>query len=630
MLGYDAPSFDTVQDTSTPPVSEFLKHPDHPQIASFFLGCVFICSLLCVTTSPVMRRLYRRCSKVFTLGRFMQSDTRFHNENSAPWDNVEKSIETLLRDDQSSRIMFLEDENRDLVLMLYICFAFASIAYFSSLLSFNSSGRSSACGELHKSRQGCRITHSVAFVVAWGGISAACGRFVGLIILSLDLRKFALRRWELYLAWSWLIASAAFVFATYAISVGTVAYVLQLGTYLCYRTIYLPTALTMSVMFVTLELYIISRLLSFIAPPFLEVKHRIGAAMDTRVLRALSLLLLELFCLVPGVKFIGIVGEFVPFSIGALIVLAMFHKHRPRPILGEPMPVPPMSLRGSRAPTIRVSIHPSLNRQPHMPGHPFAAPMQSSSTSHTYRASVASSISFSGYSYTASPSFKTEVAKIASRSKYAQSRPQLLDSAGTVVSLVSSRGHGGVMADHTRTYSEPLHILPRQVEFANGLEPLQDLSSHGNLSIRPRIKIPKQPLGSDVQLDEWSTVGHCNLSPTTQKTFDDQSLQSFVPQTSVEQSLASVPSPSILLKRSTFREQSFSIDNLAASQRFIRRLPSLTPQVKTAEDDNPVDPSIPEFATYRPALIPVSGVRIRGPRPPPKVFYQSNPTPTAT
>jgi hypothetical protein len=79
----------------------------------------------------------------------------------------------------------------------------------------------------------------------------------------------------------------------------------------------------MSVMFMSLELYIIGRLLSLIAPPFLELKHRIGAVTDTRVLRALSLLLLELFLLVPGVKFIGTVGEFVPFSVGALIVLGM-------------------------------------------------------------------------------------------------------------------------------------------------------------------------------------------------------------------------------------------------------------------------------------------------------------------
>jgi len=80
----------------------------------------------------------------------------------------------------------------------------------------------------------------------------------------------------------------------------------------------------MSVMFIILELYIIGRLLSLIAPSFLEFKHRIGAATDTRVLRALSLLLLELLCLVPGVKFIGTVGEFVPFSVGTLVVLGMY------------------------------------------------------------------------------------------------------------------------------------------------------------------------------------------------------------------------------------------------------------------------------------------------------------------
>jgi hypothetical protein len=125
------------------------------QIASFFLGWVFICSLLCIVTSPVMRHLYRRCSRIFNLGRFTQLDTKFHRGNGTSCHNVEKSIETFLRDDQSSRVTFLEDDHRDLVLMLSICFAFASIGHFSSLLSFNSSNGPSACGELHKGRQSC-------------------------------------------------------------------------------------------------------------------------------------------------------------------------------------------------------------------------------------------------------------------------------------------------------------------------------------------------------------------------------------------------------------------------------------------------------------------------------------------
>jgi hypothetical protein len=88
----------------------------------------------------------------------------------------------------------------------------------------------------------------------------------------------------------------------------------------------------MSAIFMTLELYMIGRLLSFIAPLFLEFKHRIGAVTDMRVLRVLSLLLFDILNLVPGVKVTGIIGEFVPFSIGALIVLGMCFQDELLPI----------------------------------------------------------------------------------------------------------------------------------------------------------------------------------------------------------------------------------------------------------------------------------------------------------
>lgn len=90
-------------------------------IASFFLGWVFIGSLLCIMTSPVMRQLYRRCFRISDLGQFMHPS---------------------------------EDSHRDLILMLSICFAFASIAHFSSLLSFQSGSGSSACGESHELQGG--------------------------------------------------------------------------------------------------------------------------------------------------------------------------------------------------------------------------------------------------------------------------------------------------------------------------------------------------------------------------------------------------------------------------------------------------------------------------------------------
>ncbi|KAG1783290.1 hypothetical protein EV702DRAFT_250844 [Suillus placidus] len=439
-----------------------------------------------------MCHLYRMCYKAFGGRRGPQLDTDFRDGHGTLWNNSEKlPMDALFGGDRNSSIKLLEEKNPALVMLLSFCFAFASVAHLSSLLSFNSNSGPSTC----------------AFLVALGGISSACARFMGLIILNLDLRKFRLWRWEIYLAWSWLFVAGGFVIAAYATSTGTVAYVQQLDTHLCYRTSYLPTALTMSVMFVILELYMIGRILSFIAPPFLEFKHRIGAVTDTRVLRAISLLLFDILNLVPGVKVIGIIGEFVPFSIGALIVLAMFQKHRRRPVLGEPMPVP-MSLRGSIACTIHISMPPRHSAQNYIPGHPFAASTDFAATQ-TYRTSIASSISSSLYSHnTAARSYQTGggtgVVRVASRLKYTQSRPHLLDPAETYISPVSSHGHDGAAEEYTKTRSGPPsdaasagHILPNQNDYANSSERHQDLPTWGSPPIMSRIKIttsqPRQP-----------------------------------------------------------------------------------------------------------------------------------------
>ncbi|KAG2056385.1 hypothetical protein BDR06DRAFT_952868 [Suillus hirtellus] len=685
-----------VRDAKTLSVSEFLEHPDYRQIASFFLGWVFICSLLCIVTSPVTCHLYRMCYKAFDERRGLQLDTDFRIGHDTLWSNSEKPpMDTLFWDDRNSSI----EENSALVLLLSFCFAFASVAHFSSLLSFNSNSGASAC----------------AFIIALGGISTACARFMGLIILNIDLRQFELWRWEIYLAWFWLFVAGGFVVATCAISAGTVTYVLQLDTYLCYRTSYLPTALTMSAMFMILELYMIGRLLSFIAPPFLEFRHRIGAVTDTRVLRVLSLLLFDILNLVPGVKVIGIVGEFVPFSIGALIVLAMFQKHQRRPILGEPMPVP-MSLRGSTTCTVHVSIPSRNSAQSYVPGHPFAASTDFATTQ-AYRTSIASSMLSGLHSYnTATSSFQTGtgtstgVVRVASRLKYTQSRPRLLNPAETHISPVSSHGYDGAVEEYTRNrFRPPSHAasvghMPDQNDYTDSLEGRQDLPTRRGLPIRPRIKIatlqPRQPPaalispptfaesvlhGSDIigvsdfrgktniakrrprrstlpsdlsfllplesapapvvhfhcnsistfapsdekpwgpgdQRDRWLTFGQSSFSPTRRRTFVDQSPRSFITKIShTEQSVTNVPRSSKLLTPSPFGEQSFDILSLAASQRSIRRLPSLKVQEEAEEDNSPVDPFISTFAAYCRAT-PAGGMRIRGPRPPPKVFSQT-------
>ncbi|KAG2757307.1 hypothetical protein P692DRAFT_20843004 [Suillus brevipes Sb2] len=663
MSTYDAfRSALVVRDTETLSISDFLERPDYRQIASFFLGWVFICSLICIVTSPVICRLYQMCHNSFDDRRGLAADAHYCNGHDTLWNNSEKHpIDTLFWDDRNSSTQSWEEENAALVLLLSFCFAFASVAHFSSLLSFNSNSGASAC----------------SFLVALGGISTACARFMGLIILNLDLRKFEIWRWEIYLAWSWLFVGGGD---------------------------YLPTAVIMATMFITLELYMIGRLLSLIAPPFLEFRHRIGAVTDTRVLRALSLLLFDILNLVPGVKVIGIIGEFVPFSIGALIVLAMFQKHRRRPILGEPMPVP-MSLRSSTTRAIHVSMPPRHSVQNYIPGHPFAASTDFAATQ-TYRTSTTSSISSSLCSYnttTCSCQTGTGVARVASRLKYTQSHPHLFDPAQTYISPASSHGHDGAAEEYTKTRSGPPsdaasagHIL---IDHANSLERHQDLPTREGLPIWPRSKIttsqPRQlpvalmsppiladsvPYGSDIigtsgsrgkvdvtktpsqrsrrsilpsdlglasappsvvhfhqnsigtpviasdeedRHDRWLTFGQSSLSPTRRRTFGHHSLQSFIARTSPTEQLVTInPRSSKLLIPSPCVEQSFNILSLAVSQRSIQRPPSLKVQEEADEDNSPVDISLPAFATYRRAP-QAGGMRIRGPRPPPKAFSQT-------
>jgi len=80
-----------------------------------------------------------------------------------------------------------------------------------------------------------------AFVVAWGGTAAQAGRLAGLLILSLELKKFSVRRREIYILWVSLLILlgkqtedphpvrsnilSGLVFTNNAVAVGAIRYV---------------------------------------------------------------------------------------------------------------------------------------------------------------------------------------------------------------------------------------------------------------------------------------------------------------------------------------------------------------------------------------------------------------------
>lgn len=335
-----------------PSVDEFLAHPDFRQIAAFFLGWVFISSFSCILYSSTFRR--------FISGLFATSD------NNVPDPEV---VSDKLSTWTTSGLN--KGDNHTLLFALCIFFAFASVAYFSSLLAFDPNNGAAAC----------------AFVIAWGGMAAQSARLVGLLILSFELRQLGIGRWEEIVFWIWLGIGLIFVFVTNAISTGTTKVVQQLAVSLCYRRYFLPTSLISSLVYFFLEFYVIIRLALLIAPTFLQLRHRLGVMADIRVLRGLSLMLLEILTIVPAVTFTGgIVAEFIPFSIGSLAVLAAFSHCTPDEVELRVTSMPPSIIssyhsRRSTTPTVHSVVFPPLDpslnyevpyRQS-IPNHPFAA-----------------------------------------------------------------------------------------------------------------------------------------------------------------------------------------------------------------------------------------------------------------
>lgn len=269
-----------------PSVDEFLAHPDFRQIAAFFLGFVFINSLHHIISSAAVRRVFGRCcSFIFR---------RSYSDNSP---------------------LPLKDGTQTLAPTLSLCFAFASVAYFGSLLTFRPNGLGVGC----------------SFAVAWGGISAQCARLVGLIILILELRRLGLPRWENALFWTWLFIGSVLVFLTNAVTIGVTRFVPQLNVSLCYKIHFLPVSLITSLVYLSMEVYVAARAMSLIAPPFLKIQHRLGGLQDSRVLRAISLIVFELLALASVSRIANVLYDFVFFSIGSVLVLLAFNYHITEP-----------------------------------------------------------------------------------------------------------------------------------------------------------------------------------------------------------------------------------------------------------------------------------------------------------
>jgi hypothetical protein len=164
------------------------------------------------------------------------------------------------------------------------------------------------------------------------------------------------------------------------------------------------------------------------------------------------------------------------------------------------------------------------------------------------------------------------------------SPPILADSLPYESGIIRTSGSCGKV-DVTKIPSQCSHHITRLSDLSLGSSPPSVIYFHWN-----SIGAPVMASDEEDQLDQWLTLGQSSLSPTRQRTFGDQSLQSFISQTSpTEQSVTINPCSSKLLTPSPFGEQAFNIHSLAVSQQSIHKLPLLKVQEEAEEDNCPVD-----------------------------------------
>ncbi|KAI0677619.1 hypothetical protein C8Q78DRAFT_961363 [Trametes maxima] len=303
-----------------PFAAEFLRHPDFRATAGFLLGWVFWSSVSYAYKSHFFQLLGRIC---WGFLRRKPAQTRVNDVEARMSQDPEKY--SLHGEGQVATLKRISNETA-LVFTLNICYAFASFAEFCSILAYDPGGADTAC----------------AFTVAWGSMAGQAARLIGLSILVLQLRQ-RCGSVEFYCLCTALVLALSFILAYNATNTGDKVHIPTLTVSICIKDQYLPTALLTSIGFLVLELYITARFLGWEDRRY-GLRAMFAKSANLQVARGGSLLLLDVLTFAPAVMITNVLTQFVPFSLGALIVLIAFNYEgrvhpqvRPESILDPPM-----------------------------------------------------------------------------------------------------------------------------------------------------------------------------------------------------------------------------------------------------------------------------------------------------
>ncbi|EUC57700.1 iron reductase, putative [Rhizoctonia solani AG-3 Rhs1AP] len=301
----------------SPSSQEFVDRPDLRTISAFFLGWAFIACLrylaLATIRHPFTAHLLRAALRkpvLITISE-RQDKTPDLEEGNYVQNWLRSTLESSMR-----AALDRPEGTRHLSVVLTAAFTLAILTSFLSLLDFRSSDQDVLC----------------IVVIAWAGISVSCAKLAGLLRITFDLQRLGAGRIETVISWIVLVMSFGATLAHVTISIGATSDVRQLpGISLCYRRHFLLTSLLVSLLNIVLELYFMGRTFFLLVPQFLQFHHKVEVMVDVRVGRVASILALDLLTLLPSALSINTAAEFIPLSLGVLLVLAAFNHHPPKP-----------------------------------------------------------------------------------------------------------------------------------------------------------------------------------------------------------------------------------------------------------------------------------------------------------
>ncbi|KAL1734445.1 hypothetical protein EV714DRAFT_245405 [Schizophyllum commune] len=284
---------DTSLDATAASSPSPLVNSNARSVASFFLGWVFLQS-----AHYMLEILIPRIASCLSRRR-----TRSDLEGEPYFGEKSASAPSLAAHDQLSTPNALNWTT----FALYPCFLFASLLSTASLMTFGPN-KSIACGAL----------------IAMFAVALQAARVVAYASIILDLRRsVSLPPWELLTIITVIVVGFGFFVATEAIAPGVLLQLSTRDAYVCVDQHYAPSSSVCTVVYILLNVYFVTR------GCFSSLRSR-SVSGNTVALRAGSLLLLEIFIMVPNAMPTGTLGNTIPFSFGAIIVQAVFHYTRLR------------------------------------------------------------------------------------------------------------------------------------------------------------------------------------------------------------------------------------------------------------------------------------------------------------